>query len=76
MMCQRLCVVINITAHEFVQYYQGAVDSILATTTDGRTIKFPINILRPFVKSNGVHGKFELVFNDQFKLVSVNRVDV
>lgn len=74
-MRQRLCVVLSISADEFVQYYQGTVDSVVATATDGRMIKFPANILRSFVKSNGVHGKFELVFNEHFKFVTINRID-
>ncbi len=74
-MNQRLFVVLDISAYEFVQYYQGKVDSVVATTTDGLTVKFPVNILQSFVKNNGVHGMFELVLNEHFKLISISRID-
>jgi hypothetical protein len=73
-MYQSLCVVLSISSRELVQYYEGAVDLVVATTTDGRTIKFPANILRSVVQSNGVHGTFELVFNEHFKFVSISRI--
>lgn len=74
-MKQYLHVVLNISVHEFIQYYEGTVDSVVATTTDGRTVKFSANILRSVVQSNGVHGTFELVFNEHFKFVSIRRID-
>ena len=74
-MNQRLHVVLNIPVHEFVRYYEGVVESVVATTTDGRMIKFPASILRSVVQSNGVHGTFELVFNEHYKFVSINRID-
>jgi len=40
-MYQRLCIVLNISSRELVQYYEGTVDLVVATTTDGRIIKFP-----------------------------------
>lgn len=74
-MNQRLQVVLNIPAHELVHYYEGVVESVVATTTDGRTIKFPASILRSIVQNNGVHGSFELVFNEHFKFVSISRIE-
>ena len=74
-MNQRLHVVLNISVHELIQYYEGTVDSVVAITTDGRSIKFPANILRSVVQNNGIHGTFELVFNEHFKFVSISRID-
>lgn len=74
-MNQRLHVVLNISVHELIQYYEGVFDSVVATTTDGRWIKFPANILRSVVQNDGVHGTFELVFNEHFKFVSIRRID-
>lgn len=73
-MNQRLHVVLNISAHELEQYYEGTVGSVVATAIDGRTIRFPANILRSIVKSNGVHGTFELIFNEHSKFVSISRI--
>lgn len=73
-MHQRLQVVLKISSYRLMEYYEGEVDSVVAKTTDGRTIKFPANILRSVVQNHGVYGTFELVFDENHKFVSINRV--
>ncbi len=73
-MLQRLHVVLNISSHRLLYYYEGEVNAVVATTTDGRTIRFPANILRSVVQKDGVHGTFELVLDENHKFVSINRV--
>ncbi len=73
-MHQRLHVVLKISSYRLMEYYEGEVDSVVAKTTDGRTIKFPANILRSVVQSDGVYGTFELVFDENHKFVSISRV--
>ena len=75
LMHQRLHVVLKIFSHELLYYYEGDIDEVVAKTTDGRIIRFPANILRSVVRSNGVHGTFELVFDENHKFVSISRVD-
>lgn len=74
-MHQRLHVVLNISSYRLMEYYEGEVNSVVAKTTDGRTIKFPANILRSVVQSDGVYGTFELVFDKNHKFVSIRRVE-
>lgn len=74
-MHQRLRVVLKIFSHELLAYYEGAVEEVVAQAADGRIIRFPANILRSVVRSNGVHGTFELVFDENHKFVSITRVD-
>ena len=73
-MPHHLRIVLNISSYQLIQYYEGAVNSVVAKTTDGRTIKFPANILRSVVQSDGVHGTFELVLDAHYKFVSISRV--
>ncbi len=73
-MYQRMRVVLNISSYQLSQYYEGTVDSVVAKATDGRTIKFPANILRSVVQDGGVHGTFELTFNKHNKFVSIHRI--
>lgn len=67
-------VVLNIPAYQLLYYYQGEVDTVAATTTDGRVIHFPANILRSMVRSDGVYGTFELIFDENHKFISIRRV--
>jgi hypothetical protein len=73
-MYQRMRVVLNISSHQLSRYYEGAVDSVVARATDGRTVKFPANILRSVVQDDGVYGMFELAFDKNNKFVSIRRI--
>ncbi|MCB1948102.1 MAG: DUF2835 domain-containing protein [Burkholderiales bacterium] len=74
-MHQRLHVVLNISPQQLIYYYEGLVSTVVAKTTDGRTVHFPANILRSVVQANGVQGLFELVINENRKFVSIKRID-
>lgn len=73
-MHQRVQVRLNIPAHQLLLYYEGAVDTVAAKTTDGRVVHFPANVLRSVVQNHGVYGTFELVFDERCKFVSISRV--
>ena len=73
-MRQRLHVVLNIPPEKLIHYYEGTVSTVVAKTTDGRTIRFPANILRSMVQSNGVQGTFELIYDENHKFVSIKRI--
>lgn len=73
-MYQRLHVVLKIPAYQLLYYYEGEVDTVAATTTDGRIIHFPANVLRSVVQNQGVYGTFELVFDENHKFVSIRRI--
>ena len=50
-MHQRLLIALNITPQQLEQYYEGTVGTVIARTTDGRTVRFPANILRGVVQT-------------------------
>jgi hypothetical protein len=63
-----------IPAGRYLAYYRFDANEVIAQTTDGRTIQFPAGALRRFVTHDGVHGLFEVNFNANFKLISVERI--
>lgn len=73
-MHQHVQVTLKIPAYQLALYYQGAVDTVAAETTDGRILHFPANVLRAVVQSHGVYGLFELAFDEHCKFVSIRRV--
>lgn len=73
-MHQRLLIALNITPQQLVQYYEGTVSTVVACTTDGRTVRFPASVLRGVVQPGGVHGLFELTIDTRGKFVSIQRV--
>ena len=65
---------ISITAEQYQAYYQGSAKFVRVQTEDGRSLKFPASELQKFVTHNGIEGRFEIIFNDQHKLVSLNKL--
>ena len=47
---------------------------VVAKSVDGRTVRFPANVLRPFVTPDGVAGAFVLVYDEKNKFVEMRRV--
>ena len=64
----------SLSAQQYLAYYQGAAKFIWVETEDGRSLKFPASELQKFVTHDGIQGRFEIVFNDQHKLVSLQRI--
>ena len=65
---------INLSAQEYLQYYRGSVNKVVAHCTDGTTIQFPALLLKPFVTSGGVRGRFELSCDENGKGSELKRV--
>lgn len=68
---QRLRFSLNISSEQYQAYYQGSAKFIRVQAEDGRTIKFPASEMQKFVTHNGIQGRFEIVFNNKNKLVSL-----
>lgn len=49
---------INLTSQEFYPYYQGHIQAIVVTATNGQRVQFPAMHLRKFLVSSGIRGTF------------------
>lgn len=65
---------LEISAQEYLRYYQGEVDTVRVRTADGQIIEFPANALQKHISQSGISGSFRLVFDDNNKMVSMERV--
>ncbi len=65
---------LSISADEYLPYYRGQVKNVLVQSHDGRTVRFPANILRPFVGRDGIHGTFALQYDENNKFKGIRRV--
>jgi len=72
---EELLISLDISPEEFLRYYEGRANAVIATAQDGRRVQFPANILRRFLTANGVCGRFRLRYDDKNRLVSISRVD-
>jgi len=55
-------------------YYSGQVPSILVECVDGRTVRFPVRLLRDFVNHAGVSGRFRLYYESDMRFHRLERI--
>ena len=67
---------ISLTAERFLRYYQGHARAVLVRAEDGSRIQLPASRLRPFVASDGIHGRFELEIDEDNRFVGIRRLSV
>jgi len=65
---------LSISAQDYLGHYQGVAREVVATTNDGRKIRFPSNILQPFIGHNGIHGRFVISFDASNKFQGIRKV--
>ena len=71
---KKLVVDIGITADSYLGMYEGTAETVFATTREGFSVRFPANILRPFVAHDGIYGTFAIFFDDDNKFQRIERV--
>nr|WP_169052511.1 DUF2835 family protein [Marinobacter sp. DS40M8] len=57
-----------------MKLYQGSATDVHTRARDGRSVRFPARILSRFYLRDGVQGSFRILFDDQGKFVSVERL--
>lgn len=70
-----IIVPLKIQAEEFQRLYQGNVKDVSARTIDGLSVRFPANILRPYVTHAGIMGTFAIHFSDENRFHSIEKID-
>jgi len=66
---------LRISSAQYVQYYRGTVQHVIARCTNGQTIQFPASLLQKFVSLGGITGKFRLTSDDNNKGLELQRID-
>lgn len=74
MPCVRLR--LTITPETYLAYYAGSARSVSVQGDDGRRYEFPAEHLRRHVVHDGIHGLFELCFDENHKFRSLNRIGI
>ncbi|MFV1982569.1 MAG: DUF2835 family protein [Thiohalomonadales bacterium] len=64
---------LHISKSELTKYYTG-IKIVSATSTDGRRVQFPVNILQKYITHEGIHGMFLLKYDEKFKFNSIEKI--
>jgi hypothetical protein len=66
---------LRIGADDWLAYYRGDVSQIQVQAIDGRRVRFPARLLRPFVTAGGVQGRFRLRYDGTGRSLGLVRLD-
>ncbi len=62
---------IQLSDHEYLNYYAGGAINVHVKTEDGLRIQFPASALKPWITHNGIHGYFMIKFDENHKLIEL-----
>lgn len=65
---------LSISAAEMERLYAGSAREVVARDENGRTVRFPANVLRGQVTRAGVHGRFRLAYDAGGRFQSIERL--
>ena len=69
-----IAVDLAITVEHLKRVYRGSAQEVVARSRDGRVVRFPATILKPFVTVDGVHGSFRIRFDENNRFYDIERL--
>lgn len=70
-----IVVQLHISSDEFQRLYEGTAKEVVARSIDGLRVRFPANILRPFITHAGISGRFSIHFNNDNRFQGIDKID-
>ncbi len=64
---------LDISRETLLLYYRGEVRNVVTPSLDGRTVSFPVHLLRDFVNHSGVRGRFRLYYDQSGRFTGIER---
>lgn len=69
-----IIVELAISPEAYLAHYQGTAKDVIAKTPEGKTVRFPSNILQSFVSREGIHGRFAITIDKGNRFKGIRRV--
>lgn len=66
---------LNIPQSKILYYYKGNAKNLIVTLNNGKRVQLPLINFRPYVSELGLQGHFEVTFTNEFKLVSLIKLE-
>lgn len=66
---------LSLSSDEVMLMYQGHVRRLVVRSEQGLTLELGLEKVRPFVAHNGVHGYFRLKTEDDYRFISLERIN-
>jgi hypothetical protein len=65
---------ISLPKEQYLKVYQSYIRQVKAVARNGKTVRFPINVLKPFLGHQGIHGTCQLSFDDDNKFTGIEEL--
>ncbi|SIS60415.1 DUF2835 family protein [Neptunomonas antarctica] len=65
---------IRISPDEYIKQYRIPGCMVSTHARDGRSVRFPADILQPFLLHTGIAGSFKIVFDLHGKFKTIDRI--
>jgi len=66
---------LHLSKAQLLEYYSGSVNWVQAQSLCGRSLRFRLSHLKPFVTSSGISGRFVLIANARGEFQSLSRLN-
>jgi hypothetical protein len=66
---------VRLPADELLRWYAGAASEVQARADDGRSVRFPMRLLQPWVTHDGIAGHFEIHYDATGRFTGIRRLD-
>ncbi|MFA7554775.1 MAG: DUF2835 domain-containing protein [Spongiibacteraceae bacterium] len=70
----QIVVELVVSADEYLKQYSYPAAIVTTHSRDGRRVRFPANILRPYVTHSGIHGVFRISFDSNGKFRAIEKL--
>lgn len=57
-----------------MRYYRGQAQAVRVVADSGQVVQFPALHIRRFIDQQGIHGRFQISFDANNKLKSIERI--
>jgi hypothetical protein len=71
---KEIIVSLRISREDYLTFYQGQIQTVVATAIDGRVVRFPASILKNVVGHEGIQGTFKICFDANNKFDGITRL--
>lgn len=65
---------INLSYDKFLFVYTGDAKYVVTRAEDGRSLRFPAEILKPYLTPAGIKGRFVIYFDERHKFKSLEKI--
>ncbi|MCS7089289.1 MAG: DUF2835 domain-containing protein [Verrucomicrobiota bacterium] len=65
---------LDLSPEEFLAWYRGEARSVRVRSHQGLVVEFPARLLQPYLRPEGIRGRFVLTCDAQFRNARLDRL--